>query len=226
MDISRQVSSILVTSSAIRRVFSARACLSILDFCSALVRVRAIIGLHFLLVTSFQISLGLDPSFRLPKMDAEALQCNICPKRARFSDVSHLLTHVSSKAHLSHYFKLQVRSHQEIEARNLLDEYDKWYKANHLAKLLSDRMASKEARKRKSLGNTRALATSLTARPGAGPADTPRAERRTQCKERKCFSCIRTIRVKGSHRTSVNRNLTSNPKTKVVPPRKSRRAGQ
>lgn len=175
MDISRQVSSILVTSSAIRRVFSARACLSILDFCSALVRVRAIIGLHFLLVTSFQISLGLDPSFRLPKMDAEALQCNICPKRARFSDVSHLLTHVSSKAHLSHYFKLQVRSHQEIEARNLLDEYDKWYKANHLAKLLSDRMASKEARKRKSLGNTRALATSLTARPGAGPADTPRA---------------------------------------------------
>lgn len=38
--------------------------------------------------------------------------------------------------------------------------------------------------------------------------------------------CIRTIRVKGSHRTSVNRNLTSNPKTKVVPPRKSRRAGQ
>ncbi|GIK04221.1 hypothetical protein Aspvir_008300 [Aspergillus viridinutans] len=108
-------------------------------------------------------------------MDAEALQCNICPKRARFSDVSHLLTHVSSKAHLSHYFKLQVRSHQEIEARNLLDEYDKWYKANNLAKLLSDRMASKEARKRKSHGNSLALATSLTARRGAGSTETPRA---------------------------------------------------
>ncbi|GFF31942.1 hypothetical protein IFM51744_01612 [Aspergillus udagawae] len=108
-------------------------------------------------------------------MDAEALQCNICPKRARFSDVSHLLTHVSSKAHLSHYFKLQVRSHQEIEARNLLHEYDKWYKANNLAKLLSDRMASKEARKRKSHGNALALATSSTARRGAGSTDTPRA---------------------------------------------------
>ncbi|RHZ67939.1 uncharacterized protein CDV56_108960 [Aspergillus thermomutatus] len=107
-------------------------------------------------------------------MDAEALQCNICPKRARFSDVSHLLTHVSSKAHLSHYFKLQVRSHQEIQARNLLDEYDRWYKANNLAKLLSDRMASKEARKRKSHGNSLALATSLTARRGAGSRDTPR----------------------------------------------------
>ncbi|KAF7123020.1 hypothetical protein CNMCM5793_001196 [Aspergillus hiratsukae] len=107
-------------------------------------------------------------------MDAEALQCNICPKRARFSDVSHLLTHVSSKAHLSHYFKLQVRSHQEIQARNLLDEYDKWYKANNLAKLLSDRMASKEARKRKSQGNTLAPAPSLTARGGAGSRDTPR----------------------------------------------------
>lgn len=83
-------------------------------------------------------------------MDSTALLCNICPKRPNFSDVSHLLTHVSSKAHLSNYFKLQVRSHQEPHAGELLREYDRWYKANNLAKLLSDRMASKEARKKKS----------------------------------------------------------------------------
>ncbi|PYH43376.1 uncharacterized protein BP01DRAFT_344883 [Aspergillus saccharolyticus JOP 1030-1] len=82
-------------------------------------------------------------------MDAAALLCNICPKRPTFSDVSHLLTHVASKAHLSHYFKLQVRSHQEQQAVDLLDEYDHWYKANNLARLLSDRMSSKEARKKK-----------------------------------------------------------------------------
>ncbi|PWY77229.1 hypothetical protein BO94DRAFT_604402 [Aspergillus sclerotioniger CBS 115572] len=82
-------------------------------------------------------------------MDAAALLCNICPKRPTFSDVSHLLTHISSKAHLSHYFKLQVRSHQEQQAVTLLREYDRWYKANNLAKLLSDRMSSKEARRKK-----------------------------------------------------------------------------
>ncbi|RAK99678.1 uncharacterized protein BO80DRAFT_477578 [Aspergillus ibericus CBS 121593] len=82
-------------------------------------------------------------------MDAAALLCNICPKRPTFSDVSHLLTHISSKAHLSHYFKLQVRSHQEQQAVTLIREYDRWYKANNLAKLLSDRMSSKEARRKK-----------------------------------------------------------------------------
>lgn len=80
-------------------------------------------------------------------MDPRALLCNICPRRPTFSDVSHLLTHVSSKAHLSNYFKLQVRSHQEVEAGQLLDNYDLWYKAHNLPKLLSDRMAAKESRK-------------------------------------------------------------------------------
>ncbi|KAL4934047.1 uncharacterized protein BDV17DRAFT_286842 [Aspergillus undulatus] len=85
-------------------------------------------------------------------MDATALLCNICPKRPKFSDVSHLLTHVASKAHLSHYFKLQVRSHQEPQAETLLDDYNEWYKANNLAKLLSDRMSSKDSRRRKPQG--------------------------------------------------------------------------
>ncbi|KAL4920341.1 hypothetical protein BDW62DRAFT_199062 [Aspergillus aurantiobrunneus] len=85
-------------------------------------------------------------------MDSTALLCNICPKRPNFSDVSHLLTHVASKAHLSHYFKLQVRSHQEPQAEALLDDYNQWYKVNDLAKLLSDRMSSKDSRRRKSQG--------------------------------------------------------------------------
>lgn len=95
-------------------------------------------------------------------MDPDALWCNICPKQPRFSDVSHLLTHVSSKAHLSHYFKLQVRSHQEPHAGHLLEQYDRWYKVNNLAKLLSDRMASKEARKSKVHGKSQPTATTST----------------------------------------------------------------
>ena len=78
-----------------------------------------------------------------------ALLCLICPNTPYFSDLSHLLTHVSSKAHLSNYFKLQVRSHQDLEAGELLDEYNRWYKRNHMASLLSDRLSSKEDRHRK-----------------------------------------------------------------------------
>ncbi|KAL2809620.1 hypothetical protein BJX63DRAFT_423685 [Aspergillus granulosus] len=85
-------------------------------------------------------------------MDTAALQCSICPKRPRFSDVSHLLTHVASKAHLSHHFKLQVRSYQEPQAEVLLDGYNEWYKANNLAKLLSDRMFPRDSHRKQSIG--------------------------------------------------------------------------
>lgn len=82
-------------------------------------------------------------------MDAALLQCIICPGQPRFSDASHLLTHVSSKAHLSHYFKLQVRSHQDAQAVELLEAYDDWFNDNNLPQLLSDRISSKEDRKKK-----------------------------------------------------------------------------
>ncbi|KAK2755513.1 hypothetical protein FQN54_006453 [Arachnomyces sp. PD_36] len=81
---------------------------------------------------------------------APSLRCNICPKKPKFSDISHLLTHVSSKGHLSHYFKLQVRSHQETDASELLDTYDRWYQENDLAELLSQRMLTKDVRKSRS----------------------------------------------------------------------------
>ncbi|KAJ5717421.1 hypothetical protein N7488_003067 [Penicillium malachiteum] len=88
-------------------------------------------------------------------MDATMLQCIICPGQPRFSDASHLLTHIASKAHLSFYFKLQVRSHQETDATELLAEYDDWYSTNSLAQLLSDRMTSKEDRKKKRKSQTK-----------------------------------------------------------------------
>ncbi|KAJ5683026.1 hypothetical protein N7462_006191 [Penicillium macrosclerotiorum] len=82
-------------------------------------------------------------------MDAAVLQCTICPGQPRFSDLSHLLTHVASKAHLSYYFKLQVRSHQEVAAAELLEEYDHWFIVNDLSRLLSERISSKEDRRKK-----------------------------------------------------------------------------
>lgn len=74
------------------------------------------------------------------------LLCNICPKRPEFSDISHLLTHVGSKGHLSHYFKVQVRSRQEPAVRQQLDTYDRWYAKYQIEKLLSQRMVLKESK--------------------------------------------------------------------------------
>ncbi|OQD86559.1 hypothetical protein PENANT_c007G07965 [Penicillium antarcticum] len=89
-------------------------------------------------------------------MDA-SLQCIVCPGQPRFCDSSHLLTHVGSKAHLSHSFKLTVRSHDEHEAAELLGEYELWSKANDIPRQLAERMSNKQARnkKRKSEDNNK-----------------------------------------------------------------------
>jgi hypothetical protein len=75
------------------------------------------------------------------------LLCSLCPKNPKFSDISHLLTHISSKSHLSHRFKLQIRSQSEIAAKKQLDDFDIWYHNNNLDVLLSERLAAKEQKK-------------------------------------------------------------------------------
>lgn len=79
-------------------------------------------------------------------MSSELLHCTICPKKPRFSDASHLLTHVSSKGHLSSLHKLQVRSHQEASAGHELAVYNHWYHEHDVARLLSQRLLDKEAK--------------------------------------------------------------------------------
>ena len=79
-------------------------------------------------------------------MTSVPLCCNICPKHPDFSDISHLLTHVGSKGHLSHYFKAQVRSRQEPLVRQRLEDYDRWYAQHQIERLLSQRMMLKETK--------------------------------------------------------------------------------
>ena len=89
------------------------------------------------------------------------LFCNLCPKNPRFSDVSHLLTHISSKSHLSNRFKLQIRSQSEAEPRKLLAEFDDWYKNNGIEDLLSERLSSKEQKKTARRSRTSSAAVSV-----------------------------------------------------------------
>ena len=83
------------------------------------------------------------------------LKCIICSKSHDYSDISHLLTHIASKSHLSNYFQAQVRSHQDVGISQKLRVYDEWYSKNNMEKLLAQRMLQKEARK-SSQGHSRA----------------------------------------------------------------------
>jgi hypothetical protein len=86
----------------------------------------------------------------MPKNALESdipLLCTLCPKEPRFSDISHLLTHIASKSHLSHRFKLQIRASSEPDAKSKFDKFDEWYLANDLDGLLSTRMAAKDGKK-------------------------------------------------------------------------------
>ncbi|KAF2141747.1 uncharacterized protein K452DRAFT_358843 [Aplosporella prunicola CBS 121167] len=75
------------------------------------------------------------------------LNCNICPKKPSFSDVSHLLTHIASKGHLSHYYRCKVRAASETDARECLENYDRWYADWKVEKLMSERMSAKDKKR-------------------------------------------------------------------------------
>ncbi|KAB2578512.1 hypothetical protein BFW01_g12413 [Lasiodiplodia theobromae] len=85
------------------------------------------------------------------------LLCSVCPKQPKFSDVSHLLTHIASKGHLAHYYKLQIRAASETDARQQIDSYNTWYTEWGIEHLMSDRMNLKDKRRTR----TRAASESL-----------------------------------------------------------------
>jgi len=76
------------------------------------------------------------------------LHCNICAKRPNFSDVSHLLTHIASKGHLSTYYKIKVKAGQDDTAKTLIEDYDTWYATWNIENLMSERMSLKDQKRR------------------------------------------------------------------------------
>lgn len=82
-----------------------------------------------------------------PEATTIPLYCLLCPKKPTFSDVSHLLTHISSKSHLSNRFKAEIRSSKERDARETLRQFDVWYARYNIQELLADRMDAKDKKK-------------------------------------------------------------------------------
>ncbi|KAK4034809.1 hypothetical protein C8A01DRAFT_18455 [Parachaetomium inaequale] len=75
------------------------------------------------------------------------LRCTLCPKKPKFSDLSHLLTHISSKSHLAHRFKAELRARDDRAASEEVRQYDDWCEHYGINALLAERMAAKEQKK-------------------------------------------------------------------------------
>ncbi|KAI1813010.1 hypothetical protein GGS20DRAFT_599558 [Poronia punctata] len=78
------------------------------------------------------------------KADVIPLVCYICPKNAHFSDLSHLLTHISSKGHLHNMFQLTLSRDVDDSAKLALTEYDNWFNKNGIGPLLRARKTARE----------------------------------------------------------------------------------
>ncbi|KAF9879731.1 hypothetical protein CkaCkLH20_02542 [Colletotrichum karsti] len=77
------------------------------------------------------------------------LLCCVCPSTPRFSDVSHLLTHLSSKGHLHILNTTRLTSLADFSALQTITDFDKWYDANGLHQLLAERLkAAKDGKER------------------------------------------------------------------------------
>lgn len=90
------------------------------------------------------------------------LRCTICPKKPNFSDLSHLLTHISSKSHLSHRFKVELKARADRGALEEVRQYDDWCERYGINALLAERMSAKEQKKTSRRGRASNIAVSLS----------------------------------------------------------------
>ncbi|GAO13962.1 hypothetical protein UVI_02035160 [Ustilaginoidea virens] len=97
------------------------------------------------------------------------LLCTVCPEAPRFSDVSHLLTHIASKGHLHHETQTKLKAHQDIAASVTLQQYEHWYKDNGIESLLVERMRAKQQKEvvknKRSNGSTPLLSKKFKRKP-------------------------------------------------------------
>jgi hypothetical protein len=144
----------------------------------------------------------------MPKNETNIdLQCSLCPKNPKFSDVSHLLTHISSKGHLAQRFQLDFRSKSEREAKDKLDAFESWYRRSNLDTLLSNRLAAKDQKKASKDKKSRAscagvsllirvsiIQHSLTSNgvPGKEGKDCPEKYNRSTPRCNSCLPCSRS----------------------------------
>ncbi|KAF2280699.1 uncharacterized protein EI97DRAFT_471648 [Westerdykella ornata] len=136
------------------------------------------------------------------------LHCNICPKKPNFSDVSHLLTHIASKGHLSNYYKVKVRSSTEDASRRLIEAYDQWYAEWSVEELMSERMNQKDKRRTRARPSVTPVSVAR-ANPSAPPdiqAPTPQPAARSEA-----VGTLLDPRLSEHQLVKVERSCTTTP---------------
>ncbi|UQC79754.1 uncharacterized protein CLUP02_05234 [Colletotrichum lupini] len=98
---------------------------------------------------------GKAPSSKNPPDDPKPsgspgipLVCLVCTSTPRFSDLSHLLTHLSSKGHLQTQNDVRIRATQDLAAADKVATYDKWYKDYGIERMLAERLKAKDEKAR------------------------------------------------------------------------------
>ncbi|KAM0270454.1 hypothetical protein ACHAQH_009411 [Verticillium albo-atrum] len=78
------------------------------------------------------------------------LVCYLCENEPKYSDVSHLLTHLLSRGHARAKGNIEVRSHipGDTEAAEKFAAFQKWQDDNGIGALLSERFLDKNNKKR------------------------------------------------------------------------------
>lgn len=76
------------------------------------------------------------------------LVCLVCTNTPRFSDLSHLLTHLSSKGHLQTQNDVRIRATQDPAAADKVATYDKWYMDYGIERMLAERLKAKDEKAR------------------------------------------------------------------------------
>lgn len=139
-------------------------------------RARAHGSFHNVLFYLISLLLHRMASAHAPPIASILLRCSICPKRPKFSDISHLLTHVASKGHLAQQFKTTVRASTDPAAREALRLYNEWYQKYGIEQLCANRLRTNESKKRaKARGRLGTAPPAET--PGASTQASSEAER-------------------------------------------------
>ena len=148
----------------------------------------------------------------LLKSDPSAipLKCTLCPKRPNFSDVSHLLTHISSKSHLSHRFKTELKALSEPECQERVRVYEEWYERHGIRALLAERMSTKDQKPAAKRGRPAQTQVSLWV---CSPALRPAGKT-----GRKLIVNRRQHKPKAALPPSATTRSRSRPRTRIRPP--------
>lgn len=100
------------------------------------------------------------------------LLCFLCEKMPKFSDVSHLLTHISSKGHLSRRFHLDLKAQTDKDVQQRLLKFDLWFEQHGIQQLLKTRQEAKDQKKQ----------TQVKRQRGAGNEVSPKSAPSWDCK--------------------------------------------